>query len=44
MKKKEPRWHAARGITVPGYTDSAVASHFLASFRMTMREVSHGRA
>lgn len=44
MKKKEPRWHAARGITIPSYNDSAAAVHFLASFRMIMREVSHGRA
>jgi hypothetical protein len=44
MKKKEPRWHAARGIKIPGFVDSAAAVLSLASLRPTNREVSGGGA
>jgi hypothetical protein len=33
MKKKEPRWHAARGIAAPNIYDSTSDAHFLAALR-----------
>ncbi len=41
MKRKEPRWHAARGITIPNHDDSAAAVHLLAFLGPTEREASH---
>jgi len=31
MKRKDPRWHAGRGIVVPAINTSATAASFLVS-------------
>jgi hypothetical protein len=44
MKKKDRRGNAGRGISFPNDFDSAAVVGILVSYRVVMREVSHGRA